>query len=856
LEGAVIRPKTAVACAALVLAASHASALEVVIQRVVAFDMRPVRFDPVEVKDLVGKKGVVARIPVSGNPYTKGIRVRVEAAGSTSAQWTLRIVSLDGETTYDEHRLVGAVDELWTGEIPSWQAIVEIVSSDPIPDPLVVWITAVSERVSFATAEGIVGRNDLEPYTIQGEPIRSWGKAVARLGIMMDGGREGVCSGFLVADDLLLTNNHCIADERQMRSVVIAFDYDSMWSKVRTHRARALLATDRALDYALLRIEGAPGLSHGKLRLRSEPPQQATQLVVVQHPEGGPKKVSRIDCTVTAGKANGLGGTETDFKHECDTQPGSSGSPIIDDRLEAVVGLHHLGCADRTCDPSKGLVNQGVLIAPIVAHLRARAPLAAAEIMSDEEPAVVAIAAHPNPESAVLTPESAVLGPEGGVREPIMAGSSGGAPRRVSAAADSPPSPSAASAEAPAAPPPSVAPARERAVGAPALAVAVAPARDPGRSLPLAAASLRPRIADEGGRVVPASAFVNDVRPEALEPVLLPGGVAQRFSIQEENDVFGLTQQSDRFYTQGLRVSTRWAPDPRRRLVERDDVEELWGFELGQNIYTPTDIKQTDLTALQHDRPYAGYLYAGLDLELRRRWSPFPDGWLVAAGPAESPATFGSGATLELRIGRTGPRALGGPIQTNFHRLLRSISGDPTPVDPAGWGTYETANVTSVDATLAVEADLVRLSTPVRALGMSGWSGSRALVRLVPRARLDVGGMIDAAGAGIELRAGLGADDVTRPRRPLLPLELYLFGRAEGRFVAYNRFIQGKLLDGLQSDVGLQRWTGELMAGATLRFLALEIVFAQVWRSNELRSVPPGSSAIHNFGVVRVSFLY
>jgi hypothetical protein len=361
---------------------------------------------------------------------------------------------------------------------------------------------------------------------------------------------------------------------------------------------------------------------------------------------------------------------------------------------------------------------------------------------------------------------------------------------------------------------------------------------------------------EDGARILRGSAFVADPRPEAFEPVALPGGTNQRFSIQEENDVFGLGRQSDRFYTQGLRISGRWAPDPRRRLVRREDVDELWGFEVGQNIYTPTDIRVADASALRGDRPYAGYLYAGLDVDLRARWSPLPDWLLVAGGPGESPATFTSGASLQLRLGRTGPRALGGAIQTSWHRLLRSVSGEATPVDPAGWGAYETENATSVDATLAVEADVVRLSTPVRALRLSRWSGSRAFLRAVPRARLDVGGIVDAVSAGLELRAGLGADDVARPRRPLVPFELYLFARGDGRFVAYNRFIEGRLLDGVASDVELQRWVGELTAGATLRLLSLEVVFAQVWRTNELEQVPPGSSATHNFGAVRVSLLF
>jgi hypothetical protein len=355
-----------------------------------------------------------------------------------------------------------------------------------------------------------------------------------------------------------------------------------------------------------------------------------------------------------------------------------------------------------------------------------------------------------------------------------------------------------------------------------------------------------------------AGAEEEPLRVEALEPVRLPGALEQRFFIQEENDVFGLTRKTDVYYTQGFRVGAKWALRSASRFPE-DVSRELWGFEFGQNIYTPSDIRLADLAVLRRDRPYAGYLYVGPTFEMRRRQNPIPTWARVRYGPGETDEAFSSNLFLEVRVGRTGPKALGGPVQTGFHQLLRAMSGTDRQALPAGWGIYETADVVSLDATVEYAPDWVRLSTPVIWCDLTRTTGSRLALRVVPSARLDAGGMVDAAGLGVEARFGLAEADAwpaVATSRPRIPFEFYLWGRGQGRFVAYSRFIEGGLLRGVDSDVGVERWVGDLTVGATLRIFAIELVAAEQWRTAEIRPLPQGVTGTHSFGSFQVSFLF
>jgi len=82
--------------------------------------------------------------------------------------------------------------------------------------------------------------------------------------------------------------------------------------------------------------------SFGYLGLDTRISEVGDPVYVVGHPTAGPKRISRRHddgrpCWVTQVQNNGL----ADFaKYNCDTESGSSGSPVIDARTNTVIALN------------------------------------------------------------------------------------------------------------------------------------------------------------------------------------------------------------------------------------------------------------------------------------------------------------------------------------------------------------------------------------------------------------------------------------------------------------------------------------------------------------------------------------
>jgi V8-like Glu-specific endopeptidase len=207
------------------------------------------------------------------------------------------------------------------------------------------------------------------------------GKKICRISYALDAG-DMRGTGFLVAADLVLTNYHVmepvIEEKASAGAVQINFGYAetelgvAAGSMVKLaddwHVASApYSASDQEedgepkageLDFTLLRLGAPVGEKLGWLKLRDSRPQAADTIVfVLQHPEGKPLKQSIGILHESK--------TPMRLRYDADTEPGSSGAAVLDQRLE-LVALHHAG------DPNfktKASYNQGVPIALIREHL-------------------------------------------------------------------------------------------------------------------------------------------------------------------------------------------------------------------------------------------------------------------------------------------------------------------------------------------------------------------------------------------------------------------------------------------------------------------------------------------------------
>ena len=232
-------------------------------------------------------------------------------------------------------------------------------------------------------AERIIGDTvDYLPasFLVVGQTAAS---AVARV-IQRDG--QPVGSGFLISRSLFLTNNHVIGSQDEAKGMLLEFDYQTdRWgqplptTRFEIDDAAFFETRDKDdLDFTVVavgaRLQGAKTIADFgfcPLSDRGDKHQLGEFVNLVEHPEGNYKQlVLRENKLVSR--------LETVLHYEADTQPGSSGSPVLNDEWEAIA-LHHWGEPHRerrTADgqPVPTSVNEGIRISAIVKVLEGLRP--------------------------------------------------------------------------------------------------------------------------------------------------------------------------------------------------------------------------------------------------------------------------------------------------------------------------------------------------------------------------------------------------------------------------------------------------------------------------------------------------
>ena len=328
-------------------------------EHVLAIDMK--------VTDVVPPRAIpVASVPVppAVQPVAS-IRVRLRVTGTGTGTATVVIENAGGTEVerVDTTRFIDGV--YWSGPIPGGQVRLRLVAPTP---GLEVHADQFALPITDARPQAIVGIDDSKPITDATVPprVKLWAPSIARLKFIA-GGLGRVCSGFLMGRDLLLTNQHCISNAAEAATAVVEFGVDSAAAVPVSFRVSKIEAVDAPLDYSLLRLTGDAS-KFGRLFVGPAATSQLP-LVVVQHPQGLPKKAAfPPNCSVGSTSVAGVDNLLNDFGHVCDTLGGSSGSPVVESTDGAVVGLHHW----RWPDGAKIPENQAVHIALIVKDLAAK----------------------------------------------------------------------------------------------------------------------------------------------------------------------------------------------------------------------------------------------------------------------------------------------------------------------------------------------------------------------------------------------------------------------------------------------------------------------------------------------------
>ncbi len=199
------------------------------------------------------------------------------------------------------------------------------------------------------TLERTIGTDDLMPISYFLKAIKC-GKSVARVTLFSGSGQElGHGTGFMITNNLFMTNNHVFETINLAANGLVEFNYEMDENKIpkssvifRTNTAK-FFYTNQSLDFTIVAIEeNSIDNAHKIFEFGFLPMIQQTGKIavgeavsIIQHPNGNRKSVALRNNKVTF--------IDGDFiQYETDTQPGSSGSPVFNDAWE-LVGIHHSG---------------------------------------------------------------------------------------------------------------------------------------------------------------------------------------------------------------------------------------------------------------------------------------------------------------------------------------------------------------------------------------------------------------------------------------------------------------------------------------------------------------------------------
>jgi hypothetical protein len=318
---------------------------------------------------------------------------------------------------------------------------------------------------------------------------------------------------------------------------------------------------------------------------------------------------------------------------------------------------------------------------------------------------------------------------------------------------------------------------------------------------------------------------------------------ANTFSFYLENDLFART---DRHYTSGVRLT--WISPDLTHFFQQPNLPD-WSYPLihrlpfinepgyqraiylsvGQNIYTPEDIKRREL--IEDDRPYAGLTYLAIGFQSKNTLHM---------------------ETLEFDLGIVGPHSYAEEVQTQVHRWIDAQI-------PMGW-----------DNQLDDELVAGLMYMHKYKLIQSGL-GNGLNYDMIPHAGGGLGNLKTYVNAGAQFRVGwnLPNDFGTFLIRPGCECNVPIDEWDPRFFPPYHRFgIHGFVaidliavfhdifLDGNtfqeSHSVDKKPLTADVMAGFSLIFSRFKMSYAYVYRTKEFENQQKGSI----FGTITISFTY
>ncbi len=336
------------------------------------------------------------------------------AAFDLAADDYVEISSPDGKYNYryeGKGKVVrggaATLSRFWASHIPGDTAIIRFYTVNPKGGygfRIDKWVHGYApEALQGGNTEAICGTDDKEwAPCYNGTTIYEQGRKVARL--LIQG--SWLCTGWLLGSEShLMTNNHCIGSQSDANNTDYEFMAEGATCMTNCPQMQCpgtveatsgtLIQTDTALDYTLIKLPTDLTSKYGYLKARDVLPDVQERIYIPQHPGGKGKQIAVNDtriggyCEVHSTTQSPCIGGSGDIGYYCDTEGGSSGSPVLAYNDHCVVALHH--CA--YCP------NRGVRLTEVITDLGGNVP---------------ANAVSPAGTSCIITDSSLTLSPASG----------------------------------------------------------------------------------------------------------------------------------------------------------------------------------------------------------------------------------------------------------------------------------------------------------------------------------------------------------------------------------------------------------------------------------------------------------